>query len=105
VIGAFLLLPLETVEQDVRRELRNLGDRLPGAAVRFPESVAPRYQPMLFTRIRVYQHRVLENYDSGLTSPRSLSIDGVAKPGDTLRFQYQLGSHPRLRCEASARSA
>ena len=76
----------------------NSTSRLPASTVRIPESMEPQFQPMLFTRIRVYKNHVLKNYDSGLTCPKSLPTQTEIKPGDTLRFHYELGSRPRLRC-------
>ena len=73
--------------------------RLPGSSIRIPDSVEQRYQPMLFTKIRVYQKHILKDYDSGLTCPRTLSIAGAIKVGDTIQFHYELGRHPGLRCQ------
>jgi hypothetical protein len=56
-----------------------------------------RYQPMLFTNIRVYQNHVLKDYDSGLTCPRQFSSDVAIKAGDTIHFHYELGRQPRLK--------
>ncbi|MHC4400583.1 MAG: SAM-dependent methyltransferase [Planctomycetota bacterium] len=82
----------------------NCSDRLPASSARIPEPLEQRYEPMLFTTIRVYKNHVLKDYDSGLTYPRPLSIQGEIKPGDTIRFHYKLGSHPRLNGEVCARS-
>lgn len=79
------------------------GDWLPASAVRIPYPLEPRYQPMLFTTIRVYQNHVLKDYDSGLTCPRPPSIAGAIKPGDTIQFHYELGRRPRLSGKVLAR--
>jgi hypothetical protein len=80
----------------------NCSNRLPGSAGRIPDSMEQRYQPMLFTRIRVYQNHILKDYDSGLTCPRRLSIEGAIKAGDTIQFHYELGRQPRLKGEVCA---
>ena len=61
----------------------------------------PRYQPMRFTEITVYRDHVLRDYDSGLSYPRQLVSRDAVGPGDTVRFAYQLGAHPRLVAERS----
>jgi len=73
-------------------------DRLPASTVQMPAFRDHRYEPMLFTAIRIYENHVLKDYESGLTVPRPLSIYGAFEPGDTIRFHYELGSHPRLHC-------
>jgi len=71
-------------------------DRLPASTVRIPDDLEQRYQPMLFTIIRVYKNHILQDYDSGLTCPRTPTLTGSIKPGGKIQFHYQLGSHPRL---------
>lgn len=78
------------------------GSRLPGAVARLPDPVAPGYQPMLSTSIRVYGDHVLQDDDSGLTCPRVLSADRPARAGDVLAFHYALGPHPRLHAQVQA---
>ena len=81
-----------------------LGKGYPAIGRYFELSVRPekatdgpvRFQPMLSTTIRVYGNEILKDYDSGLTCPRKLSIDGALNTGDTIRFHYQLGSRPQL---------
>ncbi len=75
----------------------NCGKRLPASTIQIPDPLEQSYQPMLFTVVRIYKNHILKDYDSGLTCPRSLSIDDVFKPGDTIQFYYELGSHPRLK--------
>lgn len=74
----------------------NGSDRLPAAAARMPDPLETRYQPMLFTTIRVYENHILKDYDSGLTCPRRPSINDPIQPGDAIQFHYELGSRPRL---------
>ena len=82
----------------------NDSNRLPASTVRIPDSLEQRYEVMLFTVIRVYKDHILKDYDSALTCPRSPSIEGAIKPGDTVQFHYDLGSRPHLHGEVSARS-
>jgi hypothetical protein len=82
----------------------NYSNRLTASTVRIPDSLEQRYQPMLFTVIRIYKNHILKDYDSGLTCPRTPSIDGALKPGDTIQFYYELGSRPRLSGQVCARS-
>jgi hypothetical protein len=74
----------------------NPGNRLPASRVRIPDDVEERYQPMLFTAIQVYGDHLLQDYDSGLTCPRTPSIEGYSGPGDVIQFTYELGTCPRL---------
>ncbi|MEQ1905951.1 MAG: hypothetical protein ABL888_17310 [Pirellulaceae bacterium] len=69
---------------------------LPAATVKIPDSLEERYQPMLFTDVCIYQDHVLKDYDSGLTYPQKLRVDGSILPGATIDFYYELGDHPRL---------
>jgi hypothetical protein len=78
-------------------------NQLPGSAARLPDSIEQRYQPMLFTNVRVYRNHVLKDYNSGLTYPRQFSGDKAIKAGDTIHFHYELGRQPRLKGEISAR--
>jgi len=85
--------------ETIRSWENNRSNRLPPVLVKLPDSVNPRYQPMLFTTVRVYGSHVLKNYDSGLTCPRRPVIKGAFAAGDTVRFQYELGIRPGLRGE------
>jgi hypothetical protein len=96
-LGPVFVLNPETV-----RSWRDIRDnQLPVATVRIPSRLEPRYQPMLFTVITAYEGHVLRDYDSGLSCPRQLRSRGPVGPGDTLRFRYELGAHPRLVAEPS----
>lgn len=75
------------------------GDRLPGSTARIPDPLEQRYQPMLFTTIRVFQDVVLKDYASGLTLPQKLPNHRAVKSGDLLQFHYELGQYPQLRVE------
>lgn len=74
----------------------NISDVIPGCTVPISSEWNDRYQPMLFTTICVYQDQILKEYDSGLTCPQSLTIEGPIHPGDTLHCSYLLDSNPRL---------
>jgi hypothetical protein len=78
------------------------GNRLPGGAARLPDPMEQRYQPMLFTNIRVYQNHVLKDYDSGLTCPRLFTSNAAIQAGDTIQFHYELGRQPQLKGEVCA---
>lgn len=80
-------------------------DTLPAATARVPDDLARRYRPMLFTRIRVYRDHLLQDYDSGLTCPRSPPLDRALQPGDVVRFHYALGRQPRLVAEVATSAA
>jgi hypothetical protein len=81
----------------------NCKNRIPASIVRIPPSLEQRYQPMLFTVIRVYKGHILKDYDSGLTCPRPPSVEGTFRPGETIHFYYELGDHPRLKGKSSGR--
>lgn len=73
------------------------GDReLPAGSVTFPDLLSERYEPMLMTRIRVFGDHVLGTYDSGLTTPRCMPIEGRIEPGCEVTFRYVLGDRPGL---------
>jgi hypothetical protein len=94
-VGSVLVVNRETVNS----WKSNCSNRLAGSAARIPDSMEERYQPMLFTRLRVYQDHILKDCDSGLTFPRVLSVEGTIRPGDTIEFHYELGREPRLKGE------
>jgi hypothetical protein len=98
-VGTVFVLNRETLRSWARQD----GMRLPAATVRMPDPLEQRYQPLLFTTIRVYRDHVLEDYDSGLTCPRPPAIEGLFRPGDTIQFYYELGDRPRLNGEVLAR--
>jgi len=91
----------------VNRETVNLwknnhSNRLPGSSIRIPDSMEQWFQLMLFTKIRIYKNHCLKDYDSGLTCPRILSIEGLLNAGDAIQFHYELGRQPRLKGEVCA---
>jgi hypothetical protein len=91
-LGSVFIINLETVYSWNGTS----SNRLPGASIRVPDYNEQLYQPMLFTKIRVYQKHILKEYDSGLTCPRKLSTEETIKAGATIKFHYELGRHPRL---------
>jgi len=100
-VASVFVLNRETV-----KSWKSIGsNRLPGLAARLPDSMQQRYQPMLFTNIRVYQSHVLKDYDAGLTCPRHFSSDAPINAGDTIYFHYELGRRPRLKGEVDAQAA
>ena len=96
-------LPAQTVFVLDRAAVREweaiVGDRIPAAEASVPDSLDPRYEPKLFTRIRVFGDFLLGDYQSGLTSPRSLPRDRRISAGKQLRFHYELGASPGLVCD------
>jgi hypothetical protein len=74
----------------------NVSDRLPAASLQLPDLLDQRYQAMLLTVVRIYAKHVLQDYDSGLTCPRTPTIAGKVVPGATIQFHYRLGVHPQL---------
>lgn len=73
------------------------GTELPGRAVQLPGAWEDRYQPMLFTTVRVHGDHLLDDYDSGLTCPRIPTMPVPLRPGDILSTTYRLGTAPGLR--------
>lgn len=89
--------PVFVLDRESVRSWQEIADaRLPAETVRIPDQMEPRYLPMLFTVITVHGTHVLRDYDSGLSCPRQLAGDDAFGPGDTVRFSYVLGAHPRL---------
>ena len=74
-------------------------EQLPGSRIRIPQIRTEIYDPLLFTRIRVYRDFALTDYDSGLTVPRPFPFAGQLKGGETLQFHYRLGPYPGLLCQ------
>lgn len=72
--------------------------------IRIPHTIKRDYEPMLFTRIRVYGDHALDPYDSGLTIPRPPLSCNSLRRGDTVRFRYLEGRQPRLIAEAVGQS-
>jgi hypothetical protein len=74
-------------------------DRTPSAPVvlTIPDFDGTRHRPMLLTTVRVYGEHILSDYDSGITCPKELRIDGGITPGDEIEFEYELGREPRLK--------
>lgn len=70
---------------------------LPGATLTLPENYQGYFSPSLFTKITVFADNVLQNYESGLTIPRPLSLYCDDKPGKQVEFSYQLGDDPQIR--------
>lgn len=96
-VGPVFVLNHETAQSWEDR----FSERLPALDVRVPDPLAPQYQPMLTTTIRVYGQHVLQDYDSGLTCPRRPWIKGAIQPGATIHFHYELGRHPALKGEVA----
>jgi hypothetical protein len=99
-----LVAPVFVVNRETVNSWKSIrGNRLPGSAARLPDPVEQRYQPMLFTNMRVYQNHVLKEYDSGLTCPRLFTSNAAIQAGDTIQFHYELGRQPQLKGEVCAR--
>jgi len=75
---------------------KNANHRLLASTVQIPGMLEQRYQLMLFTVIGIYGRHVLSDYDSGLTCPKLLTIEGDFQAGDEIQFYYELGRHPHL---------
>lgn len=93
-------IPVGTVmslnQETVREWEGDHGLRLQVSSVRLPDVVEEQYQPMLFTIIRTYENHVIENYDSGLTFPRTPTLEGKLRPGRVIQFYYEFGLRPQL---------
>lgn len=72
---------------------------LPAARIRLPDSFAPRYRPMLLTRIDVYGGNCLLDHESSLNLPQPFPGKPVFRGGEELQFRYRLGSRPGLEYE------
>ena len=77
-------------------------ERLPAHDVRIPDPLERRYTPMLLTSIVVHRDHVLRSYDSGLTIPKPIPVDGPLRGGETLSFHYRLGPRPGLVCRVAS---
>lgn len=75
------------------------GGSLPAARIRIPVSFAPRYRPMLLTRIEVYGDNRLLDHESSLNLPQAFPGKPVFQGGEELQFRYRLGSNPGLEYE------
>jgi len=70
-----------------------------GPIITLPVFDEMRYQPMLLTTVKIYGENLLQDYDSGITLPKSLPISTKLRSGDKIRFDYELGSRPRVTAE------
>ncbi len=82
----------------VQSWLQNHFKILPGYRIQIPNPREMHLCPMLFTEIEVYDKHCLHGYNSGLTIPRPLPIDGNLNGGELLEFYYRLGDIPVLEC-------
>ena len=94
----FLGTVFELSAETVKSWSSESGHRLPGAEIRIPCPLEKWYDPLLFTRVRVYKDHLLADHSSGLTVPRPFPFEGALNGGETLDFHYCLGSHPALVC-------
>ncbi|TWT93781.1 SAM-dependent methyltransferase [Stieleria varia] len=91
-IGVAFALNKETASQWDDGDANHIA----ASTLSMPANWDARYEPMLFTEIVVYGEHVLMSYDSGLTCPRHLSVDGTIEREAIIDFVYQLGDRPRL---------
>lgn len=89
-LGSIFELSAQTIEAWADIE----ADTLPGACIRIPDPLLPRYQIRLLTRIMVYGEICLLDYESSLNLPQHLPGKPKLKGGEKLRFHYKLGSNP-----------
>ncbi|MBA3352436.1 MAG: hypothetical protein H0U23_08455, partial [Blastocatellia bacterium] len=95
-------IPVGRVIAIDRAGLLSLDGAIPGVELHLPEHDPKRYRPMLCTTIRVYDDHLLQDYDSGITCPQRVPIDGELKPGDSLRLSYRRGARPGIAAELIA---
>ncbi|NUO03457.1 MAG: class I SAM-dependent methyltransferase [Saprospiraceae bacterium] len=63
-----------------------------------PEQMAEQPHCLLFTTITVFGDLVLNEYESGLTYPKTVYELGRIQAGNVLEFRYQLDGAPGFRC-------
>lgn len=78
--------------------------RLPPVAVTLPSGTDRTRTPMLFTRIGLFGPHVLDEGESGLTTPEVLWPLSGLPAGARLAFRYQLGPSPGLTWERICRA-
>lgn len=69
---------------------------LPGKQLTIPANIEQGYQLMLKTKITVFEEHVLQNYESGLTTPKPLSGYMDASACKRIQFSYMMGTCPTL---------
>lgn len=62
-------------------------------------AVPPRAQAMYVTMIRTFGRHVLRPFESGLTHPEMVWGLWDVRPGERVRFWYELGARPGIRWE------
>lgn len=85
-----------SVNKETIQRQKTLNSHLSASCITLPKIYPKSSIPMLKTEITVFGDYVLNNYQSGLTTPRSLDSYCAAKKGDTIQFGYQLGMEPRI---------
>ena len=70
---------------------------VPKVLLRVPEGLDGEYDLMLSTSITVFGPIALDEYESGLTSPKILYDAGRMRGGEVLEFEYRLGDRPGFR--------
>jgi len=85
-LGSLLALTNQTEVSDLRTKTFTA-----------PESLRSCSRLLILTRIRVFEDCLLDDYDSGITSPTVAHDVGTIEPGDRLELSYQFGSQPGVR--------
>ncbi|HEX6124292.1 MAG TPA: hypothetical protein VFZ23_02865 [Pyrinomonadaceae bacterium] len=87
-------VPLRTVFYLGRDDLGSGSEG--SVTVRIPDFDPNRYRLTLFTTVEVYGDHMLKDYDSGITCPKKLRMDGEIRSGDEIEFTYETGRRPKL---------
>jgi hypothetical protein len=92
--GSLMILNAATAKQIATRLIReNAVPCLPAVPLSVPRATDGRLQIMLRTTVRIFGSIQLEEYESGITSPR-IAFDLA---GERVTFQYVLGREPGFR--------
>jgi hypothetical protein len=85
-----------SVNKETIKRQKTFKTNLSASRITLPKIYPKDSIPMLKTEITIFGDYVLNNYQSGLTIPRSLDTYCATKKGETIQFGYQLGMEPRI---------
>ncbi len=74
-----------------------LPERIDAGQIKLTKIKNKNYQLMLSTKIKIFNEIILEEYESGLTCPRSFYKDGIYKKGKIIKFYYELSECPQFK--------
>ncbi|MEJ2628522.1 MAG: class I SAM-dependent methyltransferase [bacterium] len=92
-LGEVFKLNLNKIKFESQKNSKNYH---PGLKIKIPERVDKKYQMMLATEINVFGDIVINEYESGLTTPRAYSLNDNFKANNVIQFYYKTEGVPSI---------